>query len=499
MKWIIYKHTSPSGKSYIGQTRQLDVKLRWANGSGYKKHNTIFYKAIKKYGWNNFAHEIIEDNIQTQELANEREVYWIAYFDSFKNGYNSTPGGYNVGDNVASKPVLQIDANNPKNIIAKYKSAMEASRTTGICARNIGACCLKQGQITAGGYYWCFENNFSNFTPRIKRQGKTNLRKVYCFETDSVFNSIVEASNKLNIAKDGIYCCCKNKQATAGNCHFCYFEDKENYIFIDKKTKDKKQANYIINPIYQIEIKTLKILQEYNSISHAEKCTGISHQQIGKCVNKKYISAGGYYWCKKEEWFEDWIPPQRKSTKKAVYCLELNLVFKGLQEASLKTGIIASSINQVCNKKLITAGGFHWFFYDEILDKTYSILEHKSKRKIICIETREQFNSINEACKKYHLHNSNLSTCLKNSTLKTCGGFHWCYLEDYNAGFRIKKQRTSIMRPVKNLETKEVFDSIREASKQYSIFEQNIYRVCNKKAKSAGGYHWEYVDKDNKQ
>ena len=49
--WIVYRHTSPSGKVYIGITSRT-TKKRWAYGYGYK-NSTMFESAIKKYGWNN--------------------------------------------------------------------------------------------------------------------------------------------------------------------------------------------------------------------------------------------------------------------------------------------------------------------------------------------------------------------------------------------------------------------------------------------------------------
>lgn len=91
--YIIYRHTSPSGKSYIGLTSRKPEE-RWKNGAGYRpSHHGKFYKAIKKYGWNNFEHIIIEENILTLKEAKQREIYWISYFNSYQHGYNSTPGG----------------------------------------------------------------------------------------------------------------------------------------------------------------------------------------------------------------------------------------------------------------------------------------------------------------------------------------------------------------------------------------------------------------------
>lgn len=501
MEWVIYKHTSPSGKIYIGQTTQTNLNVRWQYGNGYKSHNTKFYKAIKKYGWSNFSHEIIEQHIHTQEIANEREIFWISFYNSFKNGYNSTPGGNMVGDNVASKPVVQIKTTNPKTIYKEYKSAQEAGRITGICSRNIGACCLKQGQITAGGYYWCFSDDFDKFQPQEKRQGKTNLRKVYCFETDSVFDSIVEASKKLNISKDSIYACCKNKQITAGHCHFCYYEDKDQYDTIEElhRTTNKlhrttnKPHIPVENPIYQIEKTSLKILHEYSNIAEASLYTKISHQQIGKCANGKYTSAGGFYWCKKANWSPDWSPRINKYPKKTVYCIETNQKFQSLNEASKNTGIGLSSISQCCNKKLNTAGGRHWCFYDDYIKDGCVISKNKNERKVISIETKEVFDTIKKAASKYNINGSNISSCIRNPAL-TAGGCHWALVENYDEKKLPPKQRTSVMKKVRNIDTQVVYDSITEAAKAYGILDGNISRVCRKKAKTAGGCHWEYVD-----
>lgn len=63
----VYKHTSPVGKVYIGITSKAP-KERWQNGRGYW-NNKHFYRAIKKYGWNNFEHEILYEGL-TEGQAN---------------------------------------------------------------------------------------------------------------------------------------------------------------------------------------------------------------------------------------------------------------------------------------------------------------------------------------------------------------------------------------------------------------------------------------------
>ena len=93
MSWIIYKHTNKiNGKIYIGQSKYSwkNINDRWQSGRGYHI-KTRFGGAIKKYGWENFDHHLLEDNITSQNIANEREIYWIRYFNSYYDGYNCTP------------------------------------------------------------------------------------------------------------------------------------------------------------------------------------------------------------------------------------------------------------------------------------------------------------------------------------------------------------------------------------------------------------------------
>jgi len=94
--WTIYRHVNKTnGKCYVGITCQRWARCRWgADGHGYNQPGQKkFWAAIVKYGWDNFDHEILEKDIKTPEEANEREKFWIAHFDSFKNGYNGTIGG----------------------------------------------------------------------------------------------------------------------------------------------------------------------------------------------------------------------------------------------------------------------------------------------------------------------------------------------------------------------------------------------------------------------
>ena len=93
MVGIIYKYTSPSGKSYIGQTfKTLEQRAKYT-GEGYRLC-PVFYRAILKYGFENFTCEILEEidldskeEIKTQ-LDKLEERYIQEYNTLAPNGYN---------------------------------------------------------------------------------------------------------------------------------------------------------------------------------------------------------------------------------------------------------------------------------------------------------------------------------------------------------------------------------------------------------------------------
>ena len=116
MRGFIYKITNKiNSKSYIGQTIQ-NVKERFYQHCATKcskaVSNMAIHRAIKKYGKSNFTVEVIEEIDSTN--LNDRERYWIRYYDSYNNGYNSTEGGQ---DGI--KLFKNLDT---ESIVREYKS-----------------------------------------------------------------------------------------------------------------------------------------------------------------------------------------------------------------------------------------------------------------------------------------------------------------------------------------------------------------------------------------
>ena len=89
----IYKITNDvNGKIYIGKT-QFSVEKRFrehcSDSLKERCEKRPLYSAMRKYGIEHFHPELIEET----DNPEEREKYWIEYYDSFKNGYNATIGG----------------------------------------------------------------------------------------------------------------------------------------------------------------------------------------------------------------------------------------------------------------------------------------------------------------------------------------------------------------------------------------------------------------------
>lgn len=185
-KYTVYMHITPNNMAYVGATSQ-DYKLRWQNGTGYRKQE-LFYTAIQKYGWDNMEHIILaEDLPQDEALQLERDM--IAYWNTTDrdHGYNIEPGGYSgnlgmrhtkaarskmakshtglPGSNKGipmseeqrcklSRHIVQYTIDG--EYIQEWSGIRKAARTLGLCINGISNCC--KGKLsTSGGFIWKFK------------------------------------------------------------------------------------------------------------------------------------------------------------------------------------------------------------------------------------------------------------------------------------------------------------------------------------------------------
>lgn len=110
-RWTIYCHThTETGRRYIGLTKKTMVQ-RWnqhvfnaKSKNGYGCFH--FWNAIRKYGKDAFSHHLLEFGIPTLEIANEREEYWIVFYDSRnpEKGFNLARCGEHRPHGIRKNP-----------------------------------------------------------------------------------------------------------------------------------------------------------------------------------------------------------------------------------------------------------------------------------------------------------------------------------------------------------------------------------------------------------
>ena len=206
----VYCHTNKiNGKRYIGIT-QNKPNRRWQNGYGYKDRNSHFYNAIKKYGWENFEHIILEENL-TRKEASEKEKYYIRLYNTNNEnyGYNITSGG----DNNFTRNKLTEEQR--INISNKTKEAMNSVEIREYMLKVYNSEDWIRKNSEATRRQWV--------TSDLKLRVQTaNGYKVRCVETGNIYLSILEASRQTGLSRYKITQSCQNKSYIVNNTHWEY-------------------------------------------------------------------------------------------------------------------------------------------------------------------------------------------------------------------------------------------------------------------------------------
>lgn len=180
--YLVYKHTSPTGKVYIGITKNLP-NIRWNEGAGYETQRK-FYKAIQKFGWINFSHEIIAAGL-TEEEAKKLERSLILEFRS-----NEATYGYNT-------QVLHIDDENTKSTNNTIATTNISIDMTEIAKKLIALYSIK---TVNGTIYYILENKYVSEKdfPIIKKE----LLITYGLESRK-HREVIEQIKILSFARKG--------------------------------------------------------------------------------------------------------------------------------------------------------------------------------------------------------------------------------------------------------------------------------------------------------
>lgn len=195
-EYVVYMLKNKINKKiYIGQSS--NIKLRWEyNGIHYRGSHKI-YNAIQKYGWDNFEHIILEENL-TCEQANEREQFYIKFYNSVEEGYNIKYGGSN--SKCPPEMRKKISESNKKTFKKKFEDVEYREQ-------------WHERQINCAG------------------------KTVKCLNNNLIFRTQTEAAQWCGLKSSGpISACCRGKRKTAGKDPIT--GEKLQWIFIEKKEEN---------------------------------------------------------------------------------------------------------------------------------------------------------------------------------------------------------------------------------------------------------------------
>lgn len=176
--WTIYRHINKiNGRSYIGKAK--DVNNRWANNGSKYKTCPRFWSAIVHYGWDNFEHTILEDNIDDKEV-DEREKFYIKYYNSlYPNGYNLAMGG-SGGNAWAGKTQEE------KQKFSEERRNETLSRGEDWHKK------LSQAQYNR----WSKVEEKEKMSNRVSGGKNPMAKKCFCVETGIIYNSYADAAEE---------------------------------------------------------------------------------------------------------------------------------------------------------------------------------------------------------------------------------------------------------------------------------------------------------------
>lgn len=301
---IIYKATFPNGKMYIGQTfKGLERRKqghKTASEKIEKTYNFPFYRAIRKYGWDNIQWEIIDTGNTIEEL-DEKEKYWIKQLNTYINcknsqGYNATIGGQQ-GLRTNNFTIEELE-----EIGKDYLSGMtkdEIQQKYHIEHRYI------VNSICAGKIYNYFtkipEKDFSIYpkNSKITPQQVDDILILFMEMGDTKYISVL-LNIKIQIVRNivqGIiwsnYSGIKNKEFYNKYVKVSKYFNREQLKYLGELRNSGTEFSDIVKMYPNIPYSTLHniwvglSLNEYTNIQHWEEENNIAHPNGGKMSFKK--------------------------------------------------------------------------------------------------------------------------------------------------------------------------------------------------------------------
>lgn len=328
-KYSVYMHTNLiNGKVYIGKSFRNPV-YRWGkDGSGYLRcsrgHNKVnqrhFASAIKKYGWENFKHEVLFKGLSSKE-ASEKEKELIRQYESNNpsKGYNMTEGG----EGCAGRIVTQETRDLLKESLKKYKKIYQYDKKGNFikewrdCEEILSAFKV-ESDSNLYSHLAGKQKSFKGFifkleeTDDVQYRIKTTAKSIRCYTLDGkyikTYSSYQEAFKETGSHPSMIVRCLRKECVSSGG--FVWKEDIGDYEDVIVPRKYEKNFSAVL----QID-DFGNVVAEFDSIKEAKKHTSVA--DISAVCRGLRRKAGGYFWKYKYERKE--VEKKRKWTKETCY------------------------------------------------------------------------------------------------------------------------------------------------------------------------------------
>ena len=340
--YTVYMHVNKiTQQKYIGITYQRP-QVRWGKqGNGYK--NQFFYCAIELYGWDNFEHIILHENLsQIDACLLERK--YISEFDTYANGYNCSFGG----ESSINKKIICVNSNEI------FDDLKEASKYFGIPETTLKANCNSNKisyRCDHSGRYYYFEYYDENEVYLLEKSIlKKSKRPIICIETMELFCTPTEVEHVMGIFATNVTKVLNHKYSQTHGFHFMFYDE-----YIDKKypiIKSKKRNKPLIclndGKIFDSQLDACRY---YNIFTSAifRCCNDINTSVQIPCSKVPYCFAFLDDFVKDPYLYYNTIRNTNNLTK-PVKCIETGMVFISISEASKFYSIIGSGIYRSCTK-----------------------------------------------------------------------------------------------------------------------------------------------------
>lgn len=228
--YTVYKHTSPAGKVYIGITRDK-LQHRWKGGHGYV-NNTHFFRAIQRYGWDSFQHEVVAEGL-TEAQAIEMERRLIAEYNSTDPawGYNRDPGGGVRSPETAAKISAAL-AGVPLSLERRQRlsEARKGKPLTDECRRKISESHKKNpkvlGHLIAANKARAGQPKTTEHRQKIAAS-QPRRREVVNLDTGKDYASVHDAAVACGGSHSNIVKACTGERQTAYGYRWAYKEVRD--------------------------------------------------------------------------------------------------------------------------------------------------------------------------------------------------------------------------------------------------------------------------------